>query len=426
MMRQPQHTVSLKARDQFASLLASTHPRCGRGDGHQHGLVIRVVWEYCIGVTRLFCVPSMDCVAQFRVSDVLGSVVGGVGEDDDEVVQWVGGPVTALRVINANHCNVVESAFHVDGSTLSFYLRNIWSNERLFLARDCELADKTALNAKWFVLLRATTRNLLIASTTAAVERGSQDIFPCAPIVEVPVPITDDHGDRALIKFFLNHWRHDEGILCIEKSGPKPGTTGDDVWTVELTRVDLAQTWTSKGLTVLDCTRFSLDVVQHVGDALVMLKRNGSRAFILSASHQSTRRQKQVIHAGSAVFVLPRPSSAQGDDWEVSLSQLNESLFCVATMSHYGLCPQSLAIWDVNHLTSYTAGPLRTIELSASVHEIFAEGGLLLSRGDNWGNCDIVVTEPSTGALILTLSGRTGQQPLALAFSVSTNNKSYY
>ncbi|KAH3765475.1 hypothetical protein Pelo_2671 [Pelomyxa schiedti] len=424
----PSAIVSLKARDQFASLLMLTHPRCGLGgcgrqqqqqQQQQVGVAIRVVWEYCIEVTRVFCVP-VECVAQFRVSDALGSVVGvGVGGaggrgDDEVLLHWVCGPRSVFKkVLNANHCNVVETTFYEDDFTASFYLRNILvdcevGNERCCLARDVVMSSRTSLNPKWFVLLVDRSRNLLIAptTTTSLMERNSPESFRCV----VAVPIVTNNGSD--MNFFLNHTRHDEGVLLSVKktrgAGAVGGGGGEQVSTVALTRVDIQQTWSSKALTVLSCTRFQLaNDVHCIGDALVMQKRNGSRAFILTVGYEEMWRQRHVIHVGeedgggtstmivgtggaSAVFVLPHRH--RSDDWVVSLSQLSASLFCVGILSlgttwnsGYHYCPQSLEIWDINQTVATPTGggsiskPLREIELSNSVRGIFAEGGLLLT-----------------------------------------------
>ncbi|KAH3731710.1 hypothetical protein Pelo_17461 [Pelomyxa schiedti] len=302
----------------------------------------------------------MGCVAQFRVSAVLGSVVGR--EDDDDPVHWVCvavSPRSRYDTINAN-CSHVVLSVHRDGDSPSVFLRNHEGRYGWWLVRDRGSHDRSSLNPKWFVVLQPHKQSLRIAALeqTKSAETG--------PFVD-DVPITVDEG--GMLNIFLNNTNQDEGVVCniINKSGCCQDAAGS---IAEITVVDIGQTWSSK----------RLKVDEGVGS------------------------------------VLPLPiQGGRGGDWKVSTSKLSDSLFCVVSFSKESrACP--VEIWDVNH-TATGSRPLRAIEVDSSVRDLIAEGGLFISRRErpDLARCDIVVTDPETGALILTASGHIDICPLLVS-----------
>ncbi|KAH3763029.1 hypothetical protein Pelo_5121 [Pelomyxa schiedti] len=456
--------VSLSAREQFVSLLMVTHPRCGKlrsllnfmvsssevgssADAsspsslvllslpsrlHRHHeeyqeqqrdgnhLAIRIVWEYCHQVTMLFSVPvepdstiPFSCVAQFRVSAILGSVIG-----DD--VRWVCGSV-GRKVINANQWNVVECK---NGDHWSYSLRNIESGKSLPLVYfDCH-PFTFSHNAKWFFFLFGGITPSELPSVVIASIREKN---PQEGMLQVKLP-TEPYCSAVgwwttplNTQFFFSNTRPDEGILC---SILELGYSGE--WkSFSIDRVHVEKSWSTPqkkltALSVTTCTaKFKLCSVRA---AFVLFKESGSRVYVFDAWHSDVGMFK-VEEGSSSLSVLSSPLARPPQrGHSVMMSQLGESQFCVW---HPGV----VEIWDINNCCTTTSssnagaggGPLRMIECAGMVNGLIAEGGLFFSScscscGSGPMEEFVQVTSPSTGALILTLSG-VRSTPLSLKAS---------
>ncbi|KAH3722961.1 hypothetical protein Pelo_18334 [Pelomyxa schiedti] len=358
---------------------------------------------------------SLKAKDQFRVSAVLGSVII-IGDDDDDPVHWVCTESSVFHhrgTINANHCNGVESLFYLEDFARAAYMRSNDGRHGWWLVQDGAIGDAFSLNPRWFVDLQAKDHNLVIAPTTSPVEGTKGADANVQLVVVVDVPIIVDDGEH--VQFFLDNTCHDEGVVCkLIKNAAGSMTV------VELSRVDIGKTWASKRLSVLSSTRCQLGNAVSIRDALVLHKRDGSRAFILSAMCDQRCLYPQTFFQvdegitttfGSVLFTLPHhcctPGGGGGRDLAISTSQLTDSLFCVAYLSANCSCQQQVEIWDINgQATTGSRSPLKAIKLSASVRELVAEGGLLVSLLIRRTTRDIVLTDPETGAQILTLSGQ--------------------
>ncbi|KAH3714572.1 hypothetical protein Pelo_18918 [Pelomyxa schiedti] len=306
--------VSLSAREQFVSLLMVTHPRCGQlrsllnfmvsssevgssADAsspsalvllslpsrlHHHNeeyqeqqrdgnhLAIRIVWEYCHQVTMLFSVPvepdstiPFSCVAQFRVSGILGSVIG-----DD--VRWVCGSV-GRKVINANQCNVVECNNGDHWGVSGYSLRNIESGKSLRLVYYDFHQFSFSHNAKWFFFLFGGIPSELPSVVIASIwEKNPQE-----GMLQVTLPADKDDSVVGCwttplnTQFFFSNTRPDEGILCsIHKLGDF-----SDWQRFSIKRVHVETSWSTKRLTVLSVTTFTAKFnLCGVRAALVLFK----------------------------------------------------------------------------------------------------------------------------------------------------------
>ncbi|KAH3723008.1 hypothetical protein Pelo_18285 [Pelomyxa schiedti] len=335
------------------------------GDEQNLLLAIRLLWDYCHQVTRLFCMPlsqcPTNCVAQFRVSEVLGSVLGDV--------HWVHQiEACSRRLIFANLCNMVELA-------AGLYLRNIKSHECWCLV-DRVHSNFPAINAKWIVNM-AYRGIMLIANIES--EQRPQNI---AVTVQIP-------ESRGVQFFFRDAKFSDEGIMTI-RSSPHSRT-------FELKRVQVAQSWATRKIAVLGSTKFQAEV-DWIDTTLLMYKRTGSQVFILSAGLFSESGNKRYIiqveeppptnieQHSSACSVALLPLCGSGG---YVVSQLSDSLFSVAFFTSERC--DKLEIWDIN---AATTGPQRLIGCTGVDVSAFCEGGLIIKAGFHHGHDERTYVEP--------------------------------
>ncbi|KAH3744864.1 hypothetical protein Pelo_13748 [Pelomyxa schiedti] len=330
------------------------------------------------------------CVAQFSVSAALGSAIGGM--------RCVCATVPGRHAVIANHRNVVEFQLKVAGFSTSYHLSNIVDSAKSCVLLNTNVGSSVYNNAKWFVYFRPGGRTLGIANTLWE-PQPNQHIN--SPTVEFPVVELCGKSERESI--FFSQTYPDEGVVCTITNIP-----GGTDYIVALTKLQLERSWSTKKLTVLSSTRFQAKV-DRVYASLLLFKKAGAMAFILcgcsTPQPEGGRRLIFQVDEGAttdstdttnSVPVL-LPMQQMLDNESVSVSQLSSSLFCTVSIP-------VVEIWDINHTT--TGRSLMMIELTGPGHSLVAEGGLFIcSTRLRGGEATVEVTDPLTGAQILTISG---------------------
>ncbi|KAH3722709.1 hypothetical protein Pelo_18586 [Pelomyxa schiedti] len=228
-----------------------------------------------------------------------------------------------------------------------------------------------ASNVKWIVHSCVGLSGFRLVRLS---DRSGKRIPLSLDSVEGPSALSCD----SLISFFFNKSNDDEAVVVVK------GFT--------MVVVNLAESFSSGVARVLSETSW------------------GSSKPNMYSSLESVLVFNNVKHAGKRflivllttdVFVREEGSSFCNQDAllcteALGLSQLNDTMFCVSLIEEYQLR-------DANN----PATPLRTIPIVGCVerHLVTAENGLLFHHHQTEEGTEIHVTEPSTGALVLFLTG---------------------
>ncbi|KAH3714127.1 hypothetical protein Pelo_19365 [Pelomyxa schiedti] len=261
-----------------------------------------------------------------------------------------------------NHCLVEVAQRH----PLSYTLRSPDTGHCWCMTEGLAAMGKARANGKWFVSLKHDLSWLVIVKV-------SEKLSPADEIAS------------------LNS-APDEVILCAVRAGPIR-CSGISTSAVELTVVQLEETWKTKQFVEVSTTKFGARI-RGVNNVLVLRKASGARAFIVSATATRTGANGVNIHQvdegntlGPVSFIL------QDVPGNKSVSQMTESLFCVS-------CGSSHNIWDINNSTTPSPDWIVTHDQGA---QVVAAGGLLFILTEPHGY-SVEVRDPTTGRRLVTVS----------------------
>ncbi|KAH3765105.1 hypothetical protein Pelo_3035 [Pelomyxa schiedti] len=409
-LRHPQFTIDpqvvLSATLQFASLAASSHPRCGslctlrrgaavasgamvgpdccRDHHHTNGssggicgggssddavdsevaLIVRLVWDWCVGsrdapLTFLALFPQLlySGVVRFFVSPLLCSVVGKVEcfiYDDQQVTP-----------VNATPCGMVLERHSRIFPPLEWseWVRNpcISSGPGVCLWSVDDNFDSVS-NCKWWVSF--TWGPVLVVRSLVP----NQDTKVA---VEVPEPVWFPSVD-----FFFSHTDPDCGLLVYYDQ---------EQFSVDIMVVNIAHVVATDRISPVSLIHYVVGRSVFRPDPVLILKNHsGSRVFIFSCIPQKVEAFTQYV---AAIEETSGTVSKIMSGGYYHLSGLSSSLFWVLKYGN----PQ-FEIWDCN-----TLKPIRAID-SAHI-ATWIEGGFLIQ----WQGGTAKVIEASSGCLVLTL-----------------------
>ncbi|KAH3766938.1 hypothetical protein Pelo_1159 [Pelomyxa schiedti] len=414
-------SVLLSSRDQLAALAMAAHPRCGGNaapsiEPQKKIAVVRLLWDWChsSSPTRFFYMSCVDLakssgVITFRVSAVLGSIVGNVEFWWEDRTGW-----TMLSVDHMHNALGLCVRFPF----CSFSIRSLDTGQEWRLVDRCSIMKILALqcysNGKWWVYL--DYRNTVGDSNVAFIGKISQRENCSEGIVSHKVTMpSQEVSDR--VSFFFNNLNPDEVILC-ECWGQASKVI------VEVTVFRCEESWATKRLAVLSSTKFRAQDIEGVAVALVFNKKNGTRSFILSVG-QSDGSGPQTGSRFVIVQVEEGSTDAHVDHLQSghnkvrAIWQMSESMFCVS-----GSEPR-LEIWDINNTGG---GAMGCVDVGCSSicdwDSVFFEGGLMFNiigpTPDATGKPkrSLEVTEPTSGRHLLSLGHNFTIPPIAHSFLI--------
>ncbi|KAH3732885.1 hypothetical protein Pelo_16280 [Pelomyxa schiedti] len=363
-------TPSLRAIVRLARLGTATQPTTTTTTAAGGTLLVAVSgYEACVGVLP-------------RASEVLFCV-------DHELADKLGGCVQRVAAAEFDYGSLEMWGRRDEDS---FYLRNIESGTTRPLVYGDKLVRQHVTNGKWFVYVTESLSSLIIANVWERDIQGG----PVACDVSLPVR---QHSGRRLI---CNRVCLDEVLLC---------TVGyESSSTVELTLLQVEQTWETKKLTVLSSTRFRAQS-PDLWNALVLYKSSGARTFVVI--WQETTRGPTLIRIVEEGTESTKDTDAQflqtGLESPSRIWQISSSLFCVVSQTQIGN-PPILEVWDINRITR---GSQKLINCSDDTVDVMAECWFLFSTlGSDRSKVEVI--DASTGGKILTLSNHNMGFPISV------------
>ncbi|KAH3763162.1 hypothetical protein Pelo_4993 [Pelomyxa schiedti] len=358
----------LSAVAQFLAFATSLHPRCGRnsivgatltrGPGGQH--VMMHIWRLCLSSVRIvraavarasdFAVLEQnsvsrsggnygtplqwsdldDCLVTFGVSMLLGGVVllNNSGDFVSAVAhshmncEWAAlgrGVITRQVESDGRPSNLVQCLvprippviYRMNGRRdiggLCADVVGVFEGLRGLVIQGS--------NAKWFVLFNNMNLHIANLEFTGSEPNSCFSVvvgFPLTPHMVIDgILLNQREPDKAVIKMHIV-----DRILDAKR---------------RLLVVDVATTWSTKHLSVVSTTNFS--VISNIDTILLLKRHDGQNVFILLVDSTTIL---QVEESTGAMNQLACHDS------NVSISQLNASMFCVDCSQGRPKCE----VWD--------------------------------------------------------------------------------